>query len=104
MKKLNLKTDFKFKFTIVVISLLLFIGVLSYQFTGKNFYIISTIIGVLSIAAIIFSLVGFLKALKNLKQPKSKKRIISLLVISFIVCLFLYIIIANLMDAAKLIT
>ena len=101
MKKLKFKTDFKFKFTIVVISLLMFIGVLSYQFTGKNFYIISTVIGVLSLIAIIISVVGLLKSIKKLKKPKSKKRIFTLIVISITVCLFLYIIIANLIDAFK---
>ena len=103
MKKISFKTEFKFKLTIVVLSLLMLIGVLSYQFTNENFYIISTFIGILSLIAIIFSIIGFLKSIKKLKKPKSKKRITSLLVISIVASLFLYIIVANLVDAVKFI-
>ena len=104
MKKLNLKTDIKFKMTIVVISLLIFISILSYQFTSANFFIISTIIGILSIIAIIISIIGFLKSIKKLKNRKSKKRIFSLILIGFLVCALLYFIIANIIDAIEYLT
>ena len=101
MKKFKFKTDFKFKLSIVALSLLMFIGVLSYQFTDKNFYIISTVIGFLSIVVVILSIIGFLKSLKSLKQSKSKKRVIAIFVTSIVGCFFLYIIITNLIKALK---
>ena len=103
MKKLNFKTEFKFKLTIVVLSILMLIGVLSYQFTNENFYIISTIIGILSLIVIVLSIIGFIKSIKKFKKTKSKKKITSLVLISLIACLFLYIITENLFKALKLI-
>jgi len=103
MKKLNFKTEFKFKLTIVSLSILMLIGVLSYQFTNENFYLISTIIGFLSLIVLVLSVIGFLKSIKKLKKTKSKKKITPLVLISFVACLFLYIIIENLIDAIKLI-
>lgn len=104
MKKIKFKTDFKFKLSIVALSLLMFLGVLSYQFTDKNFYIISTIIGILSLIVIILSVIGFFRSLKYLRESKSKKRIMAILVTSFVGCFFLYIIISNLMAAIKFLT
>lgn len=101
MKKLNFKTEFKFKLTIVVLSILMLIGVLSYQFTNENFYIISTIIGFLSLIVIVLSIIGFLKSIKKFKKTESKKKITSLVIISLIACLFLYIITENLIEALK---
>lgn len=103
MKKINFKTEFKFKLTIVVLSLLMCIGVLSYQFTNENFYLISTFIGVLSLIVIIISIIGFLKSIKKLNKTKSKKRITYLVVISIVASLFLYVIVANLFEAVKFI-
>lgn len=103
MKKLNFKTEFKFKLTIVVLSILMLIGVLSYQFTNENFYIISTIIGFLSLIVIVISIIGFIKSIKKLKKTNKKIKITSLVLISLIACLLLYIITENLFDAIKLI-
>ena len=103
MKKLNFKTEFKFKLTIVSLSILMFIGVLSYQFTNENFYIVSTIIGFLSIIVIVLSIIGFIRSIKKLKKTKSKKKITPLVLISLIACLLLYIITENLFEAIKLI-
>lgn len=103
MKKIKFKKDFKYKFTIVILSLFMLIGVLSNQFTDKNFYIISTCIGILSLIAIIISTIGLLKSLKKLQKPRSKKTILSMIVISLTSCLFLYIITANLINALKFI-
>lgn len=101
MKKLNLKTDIKFKFTIVIISLLLLILVLSSQFTDKNSYLITTIIGVLSLIAIIISVIGLLRSIKNLKQPLSKRKITSIIIIAFVTCAYFYLIITNIIDVIK---
>ena len=104
MKRLNFKTDIKFKFSIVIISLLMLILILSSQFTDKNFYIITTIIGALSLIAIIISVIGLLRSIKNLKQPTSKRRITSIIVIAFVTCLFFYLIVANIIEAVKHVT
>ena len=101
MRKLKFKKDFKFKMTIVVISLLIFIGLLSSHFTESNFYFISTIIGFLSLIAIIVAAIGFLKALKKFKKPYSTKSIVPILLTSLLMCLLLYLIIENIMDAIK---
>ncbi len=104
MKKLKFKTDLKFKLTLVVLSLLMFIGVLSYQFTDENFNIISKIIGVFSLITIAISIIGFIKSLKVLKKTKSRKKLIYLLVRIIIICLFLYLVLTNLYDAINSIT
>ena len=104
MKRLNFKTDIKFKFSIVIISLLMLILILSSQFTDKNFYIITTIIGALSLIAIIISVIGLLRSIKNLKQPTSKRRITSIIVIAFVTCLFFYLIVANIIEVLKHVT
>ncbi|KOY52801.1 hypothetical protein [Polaribacter dokdonensis] len=104
MKRLNFKTDIKFKFSIVIISLLMLILVLSSQFTDKNFYIVTTVIGVLSLIAIIISVIGLLRSIKNLKQPTSKRRIASIIVIAFVTCLFFYLIVANIIEVLKHVT
>ncbi|PQJ78290.1 hypothetical protein [Polaribacter porphyrae] len=104
MKKLNLKTDVKYKMIIVVISLLIFISILSYQFTDSNFYIISTIIGILSIIAIIISVTGLIKSIKNFNHPRSKRRFFLYFIVGFLVCALLYFIIANIVDALEYLT
>ncbi|WP_397446334.1 hypothetical protein [Polaribacter sp. R77954] len=103
MKKFKFNKDFKYKFTLAAISLLVLISVLSYQFTNENFYIISSFIGFLSLIAIIISISGFIRSLKKLNKPKSKERILSFIVISITACLLLYIIIENLIKAIKFI-
>lgn len=100
MKKLKFKKDFKYKFTIVILSLLMFIGVLSSHFTDKNFYIISSLIGCFSLIAIVISVIGLFKSLKKLK---SKTRFFSIIMISLTACLLLYIITANIIEAIKFI-
>lgn len=104
MKKFTLKTDLKLKLPIVVIALLIFIGILSYQFTNSNFYIISTTIGVLSLIAVILSILGLMKSIKNLKRPKSKKTVFTLIALGALVCALLYLIVANIIDAIKYLT
>ena len=104
MKKFKFKTDLKFKLTIVVLSLLMLIGVLSYSFTKENFYITSTIIGGFSIITVIISIIGFIKSLKVLKETKSRKKLIYLIVRIIIICSFLYLVTVNLIDAINYIT
>lgn len=104
MKKINFKTDFKVKLPIVIIAILVFIGILSYQFTDKNFYLISTIIGVLILFAIILSIIGLLRSIKKLKGPKTKRRMFSLFAGGFLICVLLYLIIDNIINAIKYLT
>ena len=75
MKKFKINTDLKVKLSIILISLLILIGILSYQFTDQNFYIISTIIGILILITFILSIIGFIRSIKNFKRPKTKRRI-----------------------------
>lgn len=104
MKKFKLKTDVKFKLTIVVISILIFMGILSYQFTSSNFYIISGIIGVLLLIAIIISIIGFVKSVKEFKKPRSVKRMIYKVIVAITLCILFYLIIANTINAIQYIT
>jgi len=104
MKKINFKTDFKVKLPIVIIAILVFIGILSYQFTDKNFYLISTIIGVLILFAIILSIIGLLRSIKKLKGSKTKRRMFRLFAGGFLICVLLYLIIDNIVNAIKYLT
>ena len=104
MKKINFKTDFKVKLPIVIIAILVFIGILSYQFTDKNFYLISTIIGVLILFAIILSIIGLLRSIKKLKGSKTKRRMFRLFAGGFLICVLLYLIIDNIINAIKYLT
>lgn len=99
MKKVNFKTDLKFKVPIVILALLIFIGILSFQFTSSNFYIISTIIGILTLLAVIISVIGLYKSIKTLKGPRTKKRMFFLFFSGFLICVLLYLIVDNIMDA-----
>lgn len=101
MKKNLFKTDLKFKLPIVLIAILVFIGILSYQFTNDNFYIISSIIGVLTLFAIIISIIGLVKSIQKIKKPKNTKRIILYMFIGVLICLLLYLIVANILDAIQ---
>ena len=101
MKKVNFKTDLKFKLPIVFLALLIFIGILSYQFTSSNFYIISSIIGFLTLIAIIISVIGLYKSIKTLKGPRTKKRMFFLFFSGFLICVLLYLIVDNIIDAIK---
>ncbi len=102
MKKFKINTDFKIKLPIIILSLFIFIGILSYQFNSSNFYIISTIIGFLTIVVALFSVVGLYKAIKKMKTPSTFKRVVSVLILAIFVCTILYIIVENIMGAIKL--
>lgn len=104
MKKINFKTDLKFKFPIVVLSILILIGILSYQFTSTNFYIISTIIGVLLLATVVLSVVGLMKSIKRLRGPRTKKRMFILFFAGFLICVLLYLIVDNIVSAIQYLT
>lgn len=99
MKKL--RTDAKLKLTIVIISILIFVGILSYQFTNQNFYIISSIIGVLTLVAVIISVIGFFKYIKELKKPAASKRMLLNVTISLFVCFLIFLIFKNIINAIK---
>ena len=104
MRKFKFKTDFKYKLTIVAISLLIFIGILSYQFTSANFYIISSIIGILTLIAVIVSVLGFLKYIKELEKPVASKRLLLNIVISAFIAFLIYLILVNIFDAIQYLT
>ena len=65
MKKFKINTDFKIKLPIITLSLFTLIGILSYQFNNSNFYIISTIIGFLTMILALFSLIGLYNSIKK---------------------------------------
>lgn len=102
MKKFKINTDFKIKLPIIILSLFIFIGILSYQFNSSNFYIISTIISFLTIIVALFSVVGLYKAVKKMKKPSTFKRVLSVLILAIFVCTILYIIVENIIGAIKL--
>lgn len=104
MKKIKFKSDFKYKFTIVSISLLLLISIFSFNYTKDNFFVLTTIVGLLSFIIILLSAIGLYKSIKKLRQPTSKKRIALLLIIAAIVSIFTYLIVANTIDAFKNLT
>ena len=65
MKKFKINTDFKIKLPIITLSLFTLIGILNYQFNNSNFYIISTIIGFLTMILALFSLIGLYNSIKK---------------------------------------
>lgn len=101
MKKILFKTDLKFKLPLVLITILIFIGILSYQFTNENFYIISTIIGILTLIAVIISVIGLYKSIKRINKPRNTKKIVLFMFVGILICLLLYLIVANIVDAIQ---
>jgi amino acid transporter len=102
MRKLKFTTDFKIKLPIIIISLFIFIGILSYQFTSSNFYIISTIISFLTIIVAVFSIIGLFNAIKKIRNPTTVKRVFFVLLMAMFICTILYIIVENIMAAMKI--
>ena len=72
MKKIKFKTDFKIKLSIITLTLIILAGILSYQFNDSNFYIISTIIGVLIMIIMVFSLIGLIRSIKKLRKQEEQ--------------------------------
>jgi amino acid transporter len=101
MRKFKINKDFKIKLPIIILSLFIFIGILSYQFNTSNFYIISTIIGFLTMIVAIFSMIGLYNAIKKAKNPSTFKRVLYVLMMAIFVCTILYIIVENIMEAIK---
>jgi hypothetical protein len=102
MKKLKFNKDFKIKLPIIVLSLFIFIGILSYQFNPSNFYIISTIIGFLTIIVAVFSIIGLINTIKKIRNPTTTKKVFYVIVIAIFICTILYIIVENIMAAMKI--
>jgi protein-S-isoprenylcysteine O-methyltransferase Ste14 len=101
MKKFKINTDFKIQLSIIVLSLFILIGILSYQFSNSNFHIISTIIGFLIIAVAIFSFTGLYNSIKNIRKPITIKKMYHIIVTALAACLILYIIVENIINAIK---
>ena len=101
MKKIRFKTDFKYKLTIVSISLLLLVSIVSFNYTKDNFYIVSAIIGLLSFIIIVLSTIGLIKSIKKLRKPISKKSVFLMIVMGSIIGLFVYLIVANTIQAIE---
>jgi len=101
MKKIKFNTDFKIQLSIVILSLFILIGILSYQFSSSNFYIISTIIGFLTIALALFCIKGLYNSIKNIRKKITKKRIFYTIVTALSICVILYMIVENIIDAIK---
>lgn len=87
-----------FKLSIVCIVLTFLIAILSSLHESPHFYTISTIIGVLTLIIGIFSIIGFFSSMKSLKEKKSFKKIIALIVHISFVLLFIYMLVANSKD------
>ncbi|TXD48407.1 hypothetical protein [Polaribacter sp. IC073] len=88
-------TNKAFKLSIICIILTFLIVILSSFHENASFYVISTIIGVLTFMIGIFSIIGFFNAMKSFKEKNSFKKIMALLVHSGFVLLFIYILAAN---------
>tara|TARA_B100000795_G_scaffold213022_1_gene166677 strand:+ start:4419 stop:4733 length:315 start_codon:yes stop_codon:yes gene_type:complete len=101
MKKIKFNTDFKIQFSIIVLSLFILIGILSYQFSSSNFYIISTVIGFLTIAVALLCFRGLINSIKKTKKTVTAKRIFYSVVAALTACVILYIIVENIIDAIK---
>lgn len=103
MRKIKFNTDFKIKLPIIILSLFIFIGILSYQFNSSNFYIISSIISFLTIIVAVFSVIGLINAMKKIRNPTTTKRVLSVILLAIFICTILYIIVENIMEALKII-
>ncbi|SDR91401.1 hypothetical protein SAMN05216503_1374 [Polaribacter sp. KT25b] len=102
MKKIRFDKDFKIKLPIIVLSIFIFIGILSYQITTSNFYIISTIIGFLTIIIAVFSIIGLYNAIKKIRNPTTVKKVFYVLIMAIFICTILYIIVENIMAVMKI--
>ncbi len=101
MRKFKINTDFKIKLPIIILTLFILIGILSYQFSSSNFFIISTIISFLIIIVALFSMAGLYNSIKNIRKPITTKRVISVIFMAIFGCILLYIIVENIFDAIK---
>ena len=101
MRKFKINTDFKIKLPIIILSLFILIGILSYQFSSSNFFIISTIISFLIIIVAILSMAGLYNSIKNIRKPITTNRAISVIFMAIFGCILLYIIVENTFDAVK---
>lgn len=104
MKKIKFKTDFKYKLTIVSVSLLLLVSIVSFNYTKDNFFIVSTIIGLLSFIIIVIATIGLVKSIKKLRKPITKKSVFLMIVMGCIIGLFVYLIVANTVQAVEALT
>tara|TARA_B110000902_G_C14244711_1_gene563834 strand:+ start:1022 stop:1336 length:315 start_codon:yes stop_codon:yes gene_type:complete len=101
MKKFKFNTDFKIQLSIIILSLFILIGILSYQFSSSNFYIISTIIGFLTTALAILCIKGLYNSIKKTRKVITTKRIFYTTITALSICVILYMIVENIIEAIK---
>lgn len=101
MRKFKINTDFKINIPIIILSLFILIGILSFQFSSSNFYIISSIISFLTIIVGLYSLAGLYNSIKKIRKPFTFKRAIYVIGMAIFSCVLLYIIVENIFDAIK---
>ena len=90
-----------FKFGVIGLGLILTMIILTKLSNSQNYSSISIIIGLLTLGAGITAIIGFVKSLKGLKEPKTAKKIIGIIINFGIVAIFISIIIANIFDVVK---
>jgi hypothetical protein len=101
MRRFKINTDFKIKLPIIIFSLFILIGILSYQFSSSNFITISTVISFLIIIVALLSMAGLYNTIKKIRKPITTKRAASVILMAIFGCILLYIIVENTFDAVK---
>ncbi|WP_028284039.1 hypothetical protein [Olleya marilimosa] len=101
MTKNNINSHKGFKFGIIGIGLILILIILTQLLHTQISDIASILIGLLTFAVGIVSIIGFIKSLKGIKEPNTAKKIIGIIINFAIVILFISVIIANIYDINK---
>ena len=101
MDKIKNNSHSGFNFGVIGLTLILIMIILTKFSNSENNSSISNIIGLLTLGAGITAIIGFVKSLKGLKEPKTAKKIIGIIINFGIVAIFISIIIGNIFDIVK---
>ena len=101
MTENNLNSHKGFKYGILGIGLILVLIILTQLLNTLISDFASILIGLLTFAVGIISIIGFIKSIKGIKEPNTAKKIIGIIINFGIVILFLSVIIANIYDIYK---
>lgn len=103
ISKSNLNSHQSFRYAVISLILLFIIIVSAVVITLFHIKteLYTLILGLIVFAIGFLSIFGFMKSIKALKEPKSTKKTIAILVNSSFLILFLCVIVANILDIYK---
>ena len=102
MNKENSNKGFKYG----MMSLILFIifVIFTKYMNNSTSDLYSLIIGFLTLSIGILSITGFIKSIRGIKEPNTPKKIIGMILNFGFISIFIFVLISNVLDVAKLFT